>query len=124
MRVLLVEDEAIVRFYLKMTLSSINGEVVDAKSAEDALVLLNGGEKFDLIITDIKMHEMDGFAFIDEIDKMGMNTPVVVESAYLSDDPRMTKYKDRVTAFIKKPIDLNVLELIIRRLEDQSSSSS
>jgi len=113
-----VEDEAIVRFYLKMTLSKINGEVIDIKSAEDALILLSEDRDFDLLITDIKMQAIDGFGLIDEIDKMGIKIPVVVESAYLSDDPRMNNYKDRVKAFIKKPIDLNVLELIIKQIEE------
>lgn len=117
MRILLVEDEAIVRFYLKVTLSNINGEVVDTKSAVDALELLNKDPNFDLIITDIKMQGMDGFDFIDELKKRGINIPVVVESAYLTNDPRMNKYRDVVKAFIKKPIDLNVLESVVREIE-------
>lgn len=117
MKILLVEDEAIVRFYLKVTLSNINGEVIDVKGGREALELLNKDAEFDLIITDIKMHGMDGFEFINELDKRGFNIPIVVESAYLKEDPRMNKYKNRVEAFIKKPIDLNVLESIVRQLE-------
>ena len=119
MRILLVEDEAIVRFYLKVTLSNINGEVIDAKSGKDALKILRKDPAFDLIITDIKMKNMDGFEFIDSIDEMGLDIPIVVESAYLDSDSRMAKYRERVRTFIKKPIDLNVLESIVRQLEEE-----
>lgn len=118
-RILLVEDEAIVRFYLKVTLSNINGEVVDTKGGSEAVEILKKDTDFDLIITDIKMQGMDGFEFINIIDDMGLNIPIVVESAYITEDVRMNKYRDRIKAFIKKPIDLNVLESIIRQLEKE-----
>lgn len=121
MRVLLVEDEAIVRFYLKVTLSNINGEVVDTKDGTEALKVLSKDSNFNLIITDIKMQGMDGFEFIDELKKRNINAPVIVESAYLTEDPRMANYKDKVKAFIKKPIDLNVLESIVKQIEAEIS---
>jgi len=74
---------------------------------------------FNLIITDVQMYEMNGFQFIDELSKRGFSIPVIVESAYLADDEKMVNYKDKVKAFVKKPIDLNVLELIIRQLENE-----
>lgn len=83
------------------------------------MLLESDDNKFDLIITDIKMSGLDGFDFIEKIDEMGLNTPVVVESAYLSDDSRMNKLKDRVRAFVKKPIDLNVLESIVIQIESE-----
>lgn len=120
----MIEDEAIVRFYLTLTLSKINGEIIDVKCAEDAIELLEKDKNFDLIITDVQMYEMNGFQFIDEIERRGIKIPVVVESAYLADDEGMVNYKDRVKAFIKKPIDLNLLELVIRQLEDELGHSS
>lgn len=119
MRVLLVEDEGIVRFYLKATLMTINGEVVDAKSGEEAIKLLEDeSQHFDIIITDIKMGKIDGFDVIDKAEELGRKVKFIIESAYIETDPRMNKYKEKVTAFLRKPIDLNVLEPIIRQLEN------
>lgn len=70
------------------------------------------------------MYEMNGFQFIDELEKRGFTIPVVVESAYLADDENMVNYKNKVKAFVKKPIDLNLLELVIRQLEDELHHSS
>ena len=53
------------------------------------------------------------------VTQMNEVTTLVVESAYLSNDERMINYKDKVKAFIKKPIDLNILESIIRRVEQE-----
>lgn len=93
--------------------------MVDAKNGEEALKLLNEYKDFDLVITDIKMNNIDGFQLIDEMDKMGYNIPVVIESAYIDSNPDMLKYKERVEAFIKKPIDLNLLESVVRQIEDK-----
>lgn len=123
-RILVIEDEAIVRFYLTLTLSKINGEIVDVKCAEDAIELLENDKNFDLIITDVQMYEMNGFQFIDELEKKGIKIPIVVESAYLADDENMVNYKNKVKAFVKKPIDLNLLELVIRQLEEELNHSS
>ncbi len=123
-RILVIEDEAIVRFYLTLTLSKINGEIVDVKCAEDAIELLEKDKNFDLIITDVQMYEMNGFQLIDELEKKGIKIPIVVESAYLADDENMVNYKDKVKAFVKKPIDLNLLELVIRQLEEELNHSS
>jgi len=122
-RILIVEDEAIVRFYLKVTLLKINGEVIDVKCAEEALELLEKDSNFDLIITDVQMYAMNGFKFIDELEKRGFKIPIIIESAYLENDSKINNYKNKVKAFIKKPIDLNVLELIIRQLEDEINNS-
>lgn len=118
MRILLVEDEAIVRFYLRTTLTNINGEVVDVKNGNDALKKLKT-ESFDLLITDIKMKGLDGFDLIDKCNEMNLDLTIIVESAYVDEDERMHKYKDRVKAFIKKPIDLNLLEAIVRDVESE-----
>jgi len=123
-RILVVEDEAIVRFYLTLTLSKINGEIIDVKCAEDALELLEKDKNFNLIITDVQMYEMNGFQFIDELERRGFTIPIVVESAYLADDENMVNYKNKVKAFVKKPIDLNLLESVIRQLEDELCHSS
>lgn len=117
MRILIAEDEAIFRFYLTNVLTQINGEVVSAKSAEEAIEILKNDSDYDLIITDIQMNKLNGFELIEEAYKINNNIKFIVESAYL-DSINVDEYKDRVLAFLQKPIDLNLLESIIRQIHN------
>ena len=60
-RILVVDDEPIVCFSLERLLSS-EGEVVAATSAKEALARIEAGERFDVILCDLMMPEMDGQA--------------------------------------------------------------
>lgn len=113
MRILLVEDETIIRFYLKSRLQEINGEVIDVNSSEEAIDLLEKDQNFDMVITDINMGHIDGWGLIDYIISHNLKMKIIVESAYLAGDINMQKYSSKVSAFLPKPIDLNILDGLV-----------
>jgi len=115
-RILLIEDEPIVQFYLQTQLSQINGEVIATNFAAEALSLLEKDQNFDLILTDIKMPGIDGFELIDILIERGINIPVVIESAYDYEE-KSKEYENKIKGFIKKPIDLNILEAVINQIK-------
>ena len=66
--VLTVDDSKTMRDMVTFTLQNAGLNVVEAKDGEDALHILNNdGVKFDLIITDLNMPVMDGFALIENV---------------------------------------------------------
>ena len=65
-RVLVVDDEAVVRESLEQYLEDCDYDVVTADNAMTALQLLQNGEKFDIAVVDIRMPEMNGEDFIVE----------------------------------------------------------
>lgn len=106
MKILLVEDDRAIRETCKVILES---EGYSVSCAEDGLEGLNIGltEKFDLIITDELMPNLNGTAMIKELLKHSIKTPVIICSAQ----------KDVVcpsaSAIISKPFDIEeVLEII------------
>ena len=68
-RILLVDDSTFFRHLLTPLLQTAGYEVITASSAQTALGLCEDGETFDLIVSDIEMPEMDGFAFAESVKK-------------------------------------------------------
>jgi CheY-like chemotaxis protein len=77
--ILLVEDSPEVSLSVREILSAAGYTVAEAASGKQALEKLKGG-KFDAVVSDIWMPEMDGIAFLKELRGAGSKIPVVVIS--------------------------------------------
>ena len=84
---LLVDDSPFFRNLLAPILSVAGFTVTTAESATEALTMRDRGSKFDVIISDIEMPEMDGFAFAEEVrrDLRWGEIPMVALSAHATD---------------------------------------
>ena len=84
---LLVDDSPFFRNLLAPILSVAGFSVTTADSATEALKMRDHGNKFDVIISDIEMPEMDGFAFAEEVrrDQRWGEIPMVALSAHATD---------------------------------------
>jgi len=112
--VLVVEDEAMMRTALAEMLSLEGFDVRSAANGRDALGVL-GRWRPDLILTDLHMPVMDGWAFRDELRRRAdlANIPVVVLSAAPRHQVRIDGLD--AAAFLAKPCDLDALVAAIRR---------
>ncbi len=78
-KILLVEDEAPMAAVLQNKLKLSGYEIKVASNGQDALDTLKN-EQFDLILLDLVMPKMDGFQVLEELQKNGNKTPVIVDS--------------------------------------------
>ena len=87
-RALLVDDSPFFRNLLSPILSVAGFKVTTVEGATEALALRERGVKFDVIISDIEMPEMDGFQFANEVrkDQRWGATPMVALSARTTDE--------------------------------------
>jgi two-component system, chemotaxis family, sensor kinase CheA len=78
-KLLLVDDSAFFRNMLSPLLTMAGYEVTEAPSAMEALKLKDDGRNFDLIVSDIDMPEMDGYAFAETVksDPAWAATPIL-----------------------------------------------
>jgi two-component system chemotaxis sensor kinase CheA len=78
-KLLLVDDSAFFRNMLSPLLTMAGYEVTESPSALDALKLKDDGRKFDLIVSDIDMPVMDGYAFAETVksDPAWAATPIL-----------------------------------------------
>ncbi|KKW51462.1 response regulator GlrR [Pantoea ananatis] len=105
---LLVDDDPSLLKLLGMRLSSEGYQVTTAASGPDALRLLQK-EKIELVISDLRMDEMDGLALFGEIQKRHMGLPVIILTAHGSIPEAVAATQQGVFSFLTKPVDRDAL---------------
>ncbi|MGB2536248.1 two-component system response regulator GlrR [Hafnia paralvei] len=105
---LLVDDDPSLLKLLGMRLSSEGLRVTTAESGHDALRVL-GREQIDLVISDLRMDEMDGMALFAEIQKRQPGMPVIILTAHGSIPDAVAATQQGVFGFLTKPVDRDAL---------------
>jgi len=107
-RLLLVDDDPGLLKLLGMRLTSEGYTVSTAESGAEGLRLL-GREKIDLVISDLRMDEMDGMALFAEIQKAFPGMPVIILTAHGSIPDAVAATQQGVFSFLTKPVDKDAL---------------
>lgn len=107
-RLLLVDDDPSLLKLLGMRLSSEGYLVTTAGSGPEALRLLQK-EQIDLVISDLRMDEMDGLALFGEIQKRNPSLPVIILTAHGSIPDAVSATQQGVFSFLTKPVDRDAL---------------
>ncbi|PIF03723.1 MAG: hypothetical protein CSA86_04900 [Arcobacter sp.] len=106
LRVLYVEDEIVLRDITSSSLESIITKLVVADNGQDGLDKFHK-EEFDLVITDLSMPIMDGITMIREIRKVNSIIPIIVTTAFGSQNKEVEKLKNiGMSDYIMKPVDI------------------
>ncbi len=109
-RILVVEDEDLVRAFAMRALTTRGYTVVEANTGEVALeTILSDKEGFELILSDVVMPEMDGPTFLSEIRKRGIKTKFIFMSGYAEDAFERNLENPDDFAFLQKPFSLKQL---------------
>ncbi|PHM63249.1 two-component system response regulator GlrR [Xenorhabdus ishibashii] len=105
---LLVDDDPGLLKLLGMRLTSEGFRVTTAESGYEALRIL-AREKVDLVISDLRMDEMDGMALFAEIQKQHAGMPVIILTAHGSIPDAVAATQQGVFSFLTKPVDRDAL---------------
>ncbi|PYM95082.1 MAG: hypothetical protein DME04_05695 [Candidatus Rokuibacteriota bacterium] len=115
-KVLLVDDNAVVRDMLVDLVASFGFHPEPAASGPEALALFDRGS-YDIVLTDLLMPGMGGWEVVEAVHERNPNMPVVIiTGSPVIDDPRAAK---RNVAILKKPVDVSCLENLIKRMVEQ-----
>lgn len=107
-RLLLVDDDPALLKLLGMRLTSEGYSVTTVESGAAGLRVL-GREKIDLVISDLRMDEMDGMALFGEIQKAQPGMPVIILTAHGSIPEAVMATQQGVFSFLTKPVDKDAL---------------
>ncbi|EOY63077.1 two-component system response regulator GlrR [Klebsiella pneumoniae] len=122
-RLLLVDDDPGLLKLLGMRLVSEGYSVVTAESGPEALRVL-GREKVDLVISDLRMDEMDGLQLFSEIQKGHPGMPVIILTAHGSIPDAVAATQQGVFSFLTKPVDKDALYKAIDEALEQCSPAT
>ncbi|WP_109232331.1 two-component system response regulator GlrR [Klebsiella pneumoniae] len=122
-RLLLVDDDPGLLKLLGMRLVSEGYSVVTAESGPEALRVL-GREKVDLVISDLRMDEMDGLQRFSEIQKGHPGMPVIILTAHGSIPDAVAATQQGVFSFLTKPVDKDALYKAIDEALEQRSPAT
>ncbi len=110
--ILIIDDELSMREFLKILLEKEGYGADTATNAQNALAALEGRD-YDLIISDIKMPEMSGIEFLEQIRSAGMTVPVILITAYASPEDAVAAMKGGAYDYITKPFNVAEIKEII-----------
>ncbi len=119
-KILVIDDEKSIRNTLKEILEYEGHEVQDAQDGLEGLKKIEG-EKFDIILSDIKMPKMDGMELLDKILELQNDTPIIMISGHGTIETAVEAIKKGAYDFIAKPLDLNRMLITLRNALDRSS---
>lgn len=119
---LLVDDDPSLLKLLGMRLTSEGFRVTTAESGAEALRVLHR-ERIDLVLSDLRMDEMDGMALFAEIQKFQPGMPVIILTAHGSIPDAVAATQQGVFGFLTKPVDRDALYKAIDEALAQSSPS-
>jgi len=117
--ILVVDDELLIRDLLYDFFSSQGWEISVAENGEKALEIVRS-RKIDLVLSDIKMPEMDGLTLASMLSQSHPDIPVVLMTGYPSVDTAVSALRNKVADYIIKPFNINQLfKLVESKISDK-----
>ncbi len=117
-QVLVVDDESVARTNLKYILEK-EGYLVDtAENGVEALEKLRSRE-FDLILTDLKMANMDGMQLLETVKDIAPFTKTVILTGYASVDTAVNAMRKGAAHFLAKPVKIEEIRGLVRGIQEK-----
>jgi two-component system response regulator AtoC len=117
-RILIIDDEENFRHMLSLILNKEKYEVDTASNGAEGLQKITASA-FDQVLCDIRMPEMDGLAFLREVQKIGTDATIIMMSAYGTLDIAIEAMTLGAYDYISKPFKPDEVILTLRKAEER-----
>ena len=114
-RLLVVDDEENIVLTISEVLRLEGYEVDVALSGREAVRLLDEGRDYDLVLTDLRMEDMDGIALLQELQTRHPNVVTIVLTGYASIESSIDALRQGVYDYLVKPCMVEDLKRTVRR---------
>jgi DNA-binding NtrC family response regulator len=118
-RILVVDDEPRQREIIQLILEGEGFEVVEAATSRHALQALRA-QSFDLVLTDLKMPDMNGIALLQEMVQAQPGLCVILMTAHGTIDSAVDAMRKGAFDYLAKPLEREVLLLVVQRAMERS----
>jgi DNA-binding NtrC family response regulator len=114
LRVLVLDDEPIVCKRLQPALEKLGFDVDTFTQSIEAMHQVQQSA-YDIVITDLKMKEVDGMRFLEEVKKRRPETEVIVITGFATMETAKQSFQKGVFDFIAKPFKLSEIQDVVTR---------
>jgi two-component system response regulator AtoC len=118
LRLLLAEDDETIRFTVKEALEEQGYDVVECVDGTSALRALDG-QRFDLVLTDVRMPGADGIAVFRRARETQPGIGVILMTAYANTNDAVAVMREGARDYVLKPFDMDELLLRVARVRDE-----
>jgi DNA-binding NtrC family response regulator len=116
-RVLIVDDEALLRWSLAEILSGAGYEVIEARDGREARqAFADAGRPIDAMLLDLKLPDASGLQLIEEARRRCLSCPIVLMTAYGTTDTVERALASGAHRVVSKPFDLDDMLRLMRQL--------
>ena len=119
-RILVVDDDKELADTLVEYLTKLGYQATPAYGGKEALITFEQGG-FRVIITDLKMPEMDGMKLLEEVRRLDSKATVIIVTGYGSIESAVEAIKCGAYDFITKPFEMEVMRAIVNRAMERHS---
>lgn len=105
-QVWIVDDDSSIRWVLEKALERANISVASFENANNLLIALDHGQP-EVIISDIRMPQMDGMTLLNKISEQHSNIPVIIMTAHSDLDSAVNAYQGGAFEYLPKPFDID-----------------
>lgn len=118
-KILIVDDEKNMRFFLREALAKEGYEVATAENGEEAMGMISADD-YHCVLLDVRMPKMDGIKTLDGLLGVNPEVPVIMMTAFGSKEVAMEAIKKGAYDYFTKPFDINEMRVVVKRaLEKQ-----
>jgi DNA-binding NtrC family response regulator len=113
-QIVVIDDEKIVCNMVQRILTQEGYEVETFTDSAEALARINN-KKFDLVITDLKMENIDGMDILKEVNRLYPETKVIMLAAYAPREAAIEPMGERILDFCPKPVKIEDLKRSVQK---------
>jgi len=116
-RILVIDDEKLIRWALRKNLSGAGYEVLEAEDGESALTILEE-EGADLILLDVRLPKKSGLEVLEDVMKHHVQIPVILMTAFSSVEGAVDAMKRGAHDYLVKPFNHDEVLLLVAKALD------
>ena len=120
--VLIVDDEEISRTNMAYAIGKLNCDVLTASDGAEALEIL-GKRPMDLIVSDLKMREMDGLSLLERVKDIWPDTQLILVTGFATVDTAVDALRKGAAHYLPKPLNLELLQNTVRDILERNNQA-
>ena len=120
----IVDDDSSIRWVLQKALQAAQIPCVPFANPEDLLLQLETSQPPQVIISDIKMPQMDGMVLLNRVHDTHPLIPVIIMTAHSALDSAVNAYQSGAFEYLPKPFDIDEAVALVRRALQHASENS